>query len=226
MNYLLILLGIVLIFIIYTLYVKLLGDNSVLSKNTYLKTSIPPVDLNTLANPGSTRYAYSFWLHVNNLTTDVPVFTVLKGSGDTSGIFKVELATTLVLSVKIANKSSVIDANTKPIQIAPNFPLQKWVFVIISLENSQLDLYLDGKIVNSRLLASPPAIPDGIGPSITFGNGDMFISKLNRQPKPMDPQTAWSMYMSGNGFSNLFSSYGLNMVFSKDQVEQKNFAIF
>jgi hypothetical protein len=213
------------------LYIKLLGDNSVLSKNTYLKTTVPAVDLTTLAKPGSTRYAYSFWLYVNNLksgTNTNTVFTVLRAAG-TAGIFKVGFdQMDIKLNVTIANDTeSITESSAKTITITPNFPLQKWVFVIISLDNTQLDLYLDGKIVNSQVLTIKPAVPDGIDPSITFGIGvDMFISKLNRQTTPMDPQTAWSMYMSGNGYSSLFSSYGLNMIFSKDQVEQKNIAIF
>jgi len=230
MNYLLILLGIVLIFVFYIIYIKLLGNKSVLSKNTYLKTSVPAVDLNTLAKPGSSRYAYSFWLHVNNLTATVPVFTVFRGSGDTTGIFKVELNPSgIILNLKLASGTNNIgDGSALTIPITPNFPLQKWVFVIISLDNKQLDLYLDGKIVNSRMLTITPAVPDGSSPSIAFGNGDMFISQLNRQTTPMDPQTAWSAYMSGNGngFSSLFSSYGLNLIFSKDQVEQQNIAVF
>lgn len=230
MNYLLILLGIILIFVIYALYIKLLGNTSVLSKNTYLKTSIPAVDLNTLAKSGSTRYAYSFWLYVNNLSNTTPIFTVLKGSGDTTGIFKVELNPTgIAMNVIIAKAGETITGvNTQTIKITPNFPLQKWVFVVISLDNTQLDLYLDGKIVNSRMLSITPAVPEGTNPSIVFGNGDMFISQLNRQTTPMDPQTAWSTYMSGNGngFSSMFSSYGLNMIFSKNQVEQQNIAIF
>jgi hypothetical protein len=202
----------------------------VLSKNTYLKTTVPAVDLNTLSKSGSSRYAYSFWLYVNNLTSDKDIFTVLKGSGDTIGIFKIYLSTTdMNLKVKIANKGeSISGSNAKDITITKNFPLQKWVFVIVSLDNNQLDLYLDGKIVNSQMLNITPAVPDGTNPSIAFGNGDMFISILNRQTSPMDPQTAWSAYMSGNGngISSMFSSYGLNMIFSKDQVEQQNIAIF
>jgi hypothetical protein len=44
----------------------------------------------------------------------------------------------------------------------------------------------------------------------------------------MDPQTAWKNYMSGNGGSALtkmFSSYGIDISFKKDNVEQNKFKL-
>lgn len=232
MNYLLVLLGILLIIIMYILYIKVLGDTSILSKNTYLKTSVPPVDLKTLTKPGSSRFAYSFWVYVNELSATTPIFTVYKETADIAGIFSVKLNTTeMTLNVLIAKTNSTItgtegtDFVTVPIM--KNFPLQKWVCVVVSLDNSQLDLYVDGKIVNSRVLAITPALPIGTGANIKFGTGDMYISTLNRQTTPMDPQTAWTNYMSGNaGFANMFSTYGLDMTFNRDSVVAQKFTIF
>jgi len=232
MNYLLVLLGILLIVIVYILYIKVLGNTSVLSKNTYLKTSVPPVDLKTLSTPGSSRFAYSFWVYVNELTSDTPIFTVYKEAADAVGIFKVQLdASEISLKVKIANTNSTITGtegtNLVTVTIMNNFPLQKWVCVVVSLDNSQLDLYVDGKIVNSRVLAITPALPVGTGANIKFGTGDMYISTLNRQTSPMDPQTAWTNYMSGNaGFANMFSTYGLDVNFNQDNVLAQKFTIF
>jgi hypothetical protein len=229
MNYLLVLLGILLIIIMYIIYIKVLGDTSVLNKNTYLKTSVPPVDLKTLTTPGSSRFAYSFWVYVNELTASgvTPIFTVFKETADTSGIFRVQLNTTdIILNVLIAPKDSDL-SSAVTVPIMKNFPLQKWVCVVVSLDNSQLDLYVDGKIVNSRVLPITPALPVGTGANIKFGTGDMYISTLNRQTTPMDPQTAWTNYMSGNaGFVNMFSTYGLDVNFNRDSVVAQKFTIF
>ena len=234
MNYLLVLLGILLIIIAYILYIKALGNNSVLGKNTYLKTTVPPVDLTTLSNPGSSRFAYSFWVYVNELTgtaATVPIFTVYNSAANSNAsailLFGVS-PSDMTLNLQIAPKDGNLTSATKvTVPVMKNFPLQKWVFVVASFDNAQLDLYVDGKIVNSRVLSITPALPVGTGANIGFGTGDMYISTLNRQTSPMDPQTAWTNYMSGNaGFANIFSTYGLDMTFNKDSVIAQKFTIF
>jgi hypothetical protein len=117
-------------------------------------------------------------------------------------------------------------ADTETITITNNFPVQKWVYIIISADNKIIDCYIDGKLVTSQQLKNQPTVSDT---DIYVGVFNAHLAKFQRITSPMDPQTAWSNYMSGNGgnsLSKIFSSYGVDVIFKKDNVNQQTFNIF
>ena len=109
-----------------------------------------------------------------------------------------------------------------------NFPLQKWVYIVVSVDSTVADLYIDGKLVRSQNLTNNK--PPSKEASITYGSSvDAYITNFERQATAMDPSTAWSIYMKGNGgnyFSNLFSSYGMTVTVTKDQLDYNQFTLF
>jgi hypothetical protein len=135
----------------------------------------------------------------------------------------------------------------KTITITDNFPIQKWTHVIVSLDNQFMDIYLDGKLVMSQRLFTPPSVtgaaaaqpktpPDNPAPiylgnsgSTAFTPFDAYIATFIRWTKPMDPQLAWNTYMSGNGgnsITNMFSSYNLNLSVLKNNVQTANYSLY
>ena len=216
-------LGIVLIIVFYFLYAWLTGStSSVISSNTYLGSGSPPVSMTTLSNPGSTRYAYSAWYFVNSLMASGNT-TLFSVTGPSSPQFTLYITTSGVLQADV-----LVGTTTNTYTIAPNFPLQKWEYVVISVDNSLMDIYLEGKLIKSYQLSSSPAIPTATS-TITFGQIDAYVSNFKRLPNPMDPTTAWTTYMAGNGSSsilNTFSKFGVNVDLTKDNVVQKTVSIF
>jgi hypothetical protein len=184
----------------------------------YLGDSPADVKFDTLANPSSARYSYNLWIYANELTSgDNAIFSI-----DQSVVLKITTGGELQLLVTTGDGTNPF----KTITITPNYPMQRWVCVSISVDNNVVDIYLDGKLVKSQTMTVQKTSDKSI---ITFGTGDIYIAEFERLATPIDPQTAWDRYMAGNGgsyISNMFSSYGATMILSKDQVDMKKFTLF
>ena len=224
MNIPLIILGVILIVIAYILYQYLIGNSSVVNSSTYLTPTKPSVPLSSLGSTSSTRYAYSFWLYAQT-STQTPIIV------DTSNLLKkptqyifnvgnmyIYVDTTATLAMYVGDESVT---GTKIYTLMPNFPLQKWNYIVISFDNTICDVYINGKLLTSIKISKLPTI--GLSDSIIFSPIDAYIASFKMLSKPMDPTTAWSNYLSGNGsysFKKMFSSYGVNMQLTKDTVAQ------
>lgn len=218
MNYTLIILGIILILVLYVLYRFMVDRQTMVSSKVYLGDKPADVKFDTLANPSSSRYSYNLWIYANELTseaTENPIFMI-----DTDKVvLKITKAGHLICDLTDSS-------GTQSITITPNYPMQRWVCVSISVDNNVVDIYLDGKLVKSQTMTVPKTNKDS---TIKFGDGDIYIAEFERLATPIDPQTAWDRYMAGNGgsyISNMFSSYGATMILSKDQVDMKKFTLF
>lgn len=220
MNYTLIILGIILILVLYVLYRFLYDKQTTISSQQYLQDSVADVKFSDLSNPSSSRYSYSIWIYVNSLKGDTKIFEIDDGAGN----YHFYLEATTDGSLKYLLRD---DGDVKKI-ITPNLPLQKWVCVIISVDDNVIDLYLDGKLVKSQKSDGKTIKPTEAS-IIKYAPSDIYIAEHKRVPNPTDPQTAWDTYMAGNGgsyISNSFASYGANLILTKDQIEQKKFTLF
>ena len=98
------------------------------------------------------------------------------------------------------------------------FPLQKWVNLNISLRNNVVDIFLNGKLHKSCILAGAPKVNDGdlvICPeNNTYGDGfNGYISKFNYSNKALSSEKIFDMYKNGpvtkeKSFTNLFGLLG------------------
>lgn len=218
MNYTLIILGILLILVLYVLYRFVYDRQTMVSTKDYLKDGIADVKFDTLSNPASSRYTYKIWIYAVSLQTSLTIFKVQQD------LFELNLLPSGDLNFKIKENGAL---STTGHIITSNFPLQKWVCVSISVDNNIVDSYLDGKLVKSQQLAGVEA--PNKNSIITFGKDDVYIAEFERLPHPTDPQSAWDQYMAGNGgswISNAFSSYGANLILTKDEMDMKKYALF
>jgi hypothetical protein len=57
-----------------------------------------------------------------------------------------------------------------------------------------------------------------------------YLAKFVRNTSPIDPQTAWNNYTTGNGISSSMSSllgnYGATIIFNKDSAEYSKLKVF
>jgi len=98
------------------------------------------------------------------------------------------------------------------------FPLQKWINLNISLRNNVVDIFLNGKLHKSCILAGAPKVNDGdlvICPeNNTYGDGfNGYISKFNYSNKALSSEKIFNMYKNGpitkeKTFTNLFGLLG------------------
>lgn len=130
--------------------------------------------------------------------------------------------------------------NTNTIQIFPTsgvsndqldceiaeFPLQKWVNLIISFNGSAMDVYVDGKLVKScvvnlgsKLNSTQSIVLGDDRPTDDIG----FITNVKLKSSPIAPQEAWDIYSQGFGgspWSDLLNKYKVKLSFIVDNQEQ------
>jgi len=134
-------------------------------------------------------------------------------------------------------------ANTNTVQIFPRsglsntqydceiaeFPLQKWVNLIVSFNGSAMDVYVDGKLVKScvvnqgsRLQETQSIVLGDDSPEVQTGDVG-FITNVKLKAAPIAPQEAWDIYSQGFGgspWSDLLNKYKVKLSFIVDNQEQ------
>jgi len=98
--------------------------------------------------------------------------------------------------------------------IIQNIPVQQWCNVIVTINGSTVDVYLNGKLVQTTILPSYAAVSNDPLYVTPMGGFQGWVSYLQYWPKPIDPQTAWNIYSAGYGASslaNLFPSTSVTL---------------
>ena len=215
--------------LLYIIYYYYFSSSSMLMSSVIAGNQITTIDVSKIDNglAGSVNFAYSLWFNIND-------WNYLYGRP--KPLFRRQTAT--------ANKFTPyakFDSNTNNLLIditcagntntytVSNIPIQKWVHLVISVYGKSLDVYLNGKLVNTFVL---PGVPDVdktqqivICPDGGF-NG--WVTKFEFWASSMDPQTAWNIYKSGNGssiFNSLFGNYGVKLALLNNNVEQNSITI-
>jgi hypothetical protein len=223
MDYIIILLATILIVVIAYMISTTVSTTTTISKEVDMKDKTADISASTLTRPDATRYAYNIWVYMDKPASlsDSPIFN----RANDLGLFINGATSTLTLKLYRKNAATTY-------QITNNFPLQKWTLVTVSVDNSTIDMYLDGKLVKSVIDASDSNrhMPDATS-SIVFGVlPGTYMTKFSRVLSPSDPQTAWGLYMEGSGskrgLSNLASRYNVNLSLMKDNVLANSFSLW
>ena len=229
MNYTIIILGIIIVFLVYYLYVNYIAASKTILKSVDLNSSNP--DISLIDKAQNVSYGYGAWLYINSWDQNKS-----KGVFSRSNNMSLYLDQSRpILKCDISLNST--STTNQTIVITENFPLQKWVYIIISVDGGTgngtiVDCYINGKLVKSSKLttdATPPG--SATDAPIKIGAGtlwDAVLAKFTRFTTPVDPQTAWDNYLSGNGTSGLFSlgNFSANLAVLKDNIQYSNVKLF
>lgn len=225
MNPALIILGVVVVLIIYLYFFYSTGENT-LSDKMDLTTQQPPIEVANIVKPDSSIYSYEFWVYVGKYggtpqtlfsrASDKPINNIgvyIDGSSPTLKIDYVKNTS--------GGKGTIV--------VSDNFPVQTWVHVIVSVSDSYIDTYVNGKLTKS-IKESEGIYRPSASTSIDFGtcNGTI-LAKLTRTTKATDPQTAWTKYSAGNGESQVskyLGTLGMDVSLKKDNIEYSKFNLF
>uniref|UniRef100_A0A6C0B4B8 LamG-like jellyroll fold domain-containing protein n=1 Tax=viral metagenome TaxID=1070528 RepID=A0A6C0B4B8_9ZZZZ len=191
MNVTVIALGILLLVLIYVLYLYLSPSYSSLITSASLLTNTPP--LTGIESPTSPRYAYGLWLYVNswnNTSTNKYIFT--RNNNIQLYLDKTQLNLYLDVYMNTGSGSGAwLSTITAPILITNNYPIQKWCYIVVSVDSAFIDCYLDGKLILSQKTYMPnpisgssttniyPAMPPDIGQSSSVNSGNSYGSGAN-----------------------------------------------
>jgi hypothetical protein len=197
----LILIIIVLVYFLYYSYNKSIQNKDKLFNLNNENSTISSTDL---ANPKSSKFSYTIWIYVNTWNTNFRKDIIIAKSTDSS-----------IVSLNLGTTSPTLVAqiyNNNPFTLTNNFPIQKWVHIVITVDSNVVDCYLDGKMVVSKQLTNIINIPSSY--AINFGRFDAYLTGFEYRSEPMNPQQVWSKYMSGNGYDG--GKYGVNLAITKD----------
>lgn len=110
-----------------------------------------------------------------------------------------------------------------------NFPLQKWVNLIVSAYGRTLDVYIDGKLVKTCVLPGAVAMHNISQIILTDGKPCFkgMTADLTYWSTASNPQQAYNIYAAGFGGmgSNFFSKYKLKVSFLEDGKTEGSFEI-
>jgi len=235
MNFIIVILSVIIIVILFYIAFKSYFSNvSTLKNQTSLADPTKPVDKVIAANlqkPNSTRYAYGIWVYVNTLNSpssksvifsrnnDIIVYLDQMNSTLTAVLNPNTAAGTSVSSpIIVSSEEALVKSTSTKINITNNFPLQKWVYIVISVDNTVADCYLDGKLIKSVKVQQVNPTKES---DITFGLGfDAYIAQFQRWTDPLDPQSVWNSYVSGSGstLAGTDSNYNVALSVLKDNV--------
>lgn len=201
MNVLAIVFGVIVIVLVYVLYVYVFsGKTATLAKNVYLGKETAIVNQTDITKPGATNFNVSFWIYVNSWTS---------GSSDASqraSLIQMKSGADTYWKVSVDGKSPTLTftsktgtATTADIVITNNMPIQKWCYVVVNVNNSFIDSYLDGKMVMSQKTAgfSAPSESDA-GLQVVIGDTkrDIYLSNVQRVVGSVSPKDVWTTYVS------------------------------
>ena len=263
MNPTMIIMGVVIVLLLY-MYFFYNTKETVVTQKLDLSTAQSEIPIEKIVDPGAARYAYEFWVYVNqyngakqdlfyresgtsnsdctagNTAATAATFTSSSQMVNNIGINISGTSPSLVVeyvknniavpAAPINSCTGARQANEKgTLVVTDNFPVQTWVHVIVSVDNAYIDTYINGKLTKSILEKDGIKSPSATS-TIKFGQAPgTTLAKLTRFKTPIDPQTAWDKYSSGNG-ANMLSKYlgtlGMDVSLKKDNVEYSKLNIF
>jgi len=194
MNVVALILAIVVIILFYILYRFFMMKSTELTKTASLLDSITPIDIKT--SPTNTRYTYGIWIYVNSWDAGIEK-TIFKRT-DNIRLYFEPTAPVLKCDITMSDGTTTTPLPTTTIEITDNFPIQKWVHIVTSVDNQYLDAYLDGKLVKTSLLGGSPKIYGDKDIHICPGGGyDGYIAKVRYYSRTLNPREVYELYKEG-----------------------------
>ena len=237
MNYAFVILGVVFIFVLY--YYLYSDGSAVLSNKLDLNIVQPAVPITSISSPDSRRYSIEMWMYVYNFGgSGSPTYIISRlGNEEDDSSRSSPKEKTKNIGIKLDNASpklyveysKKVDGSKSKSEsqlITDNFPLQTWVHLIVSVDNSFIDVYMNGKLVKSfqDTINAPSA-----NSLIEYGQVNCYLAKMTRTLSATDPQTAWDHYISGNGENPLakyLANFGLSVTLQKNNQDYSKITVF
>ena len=209
----------------------------------------------------SIRYYYDGWLRIDNTPDQSKTYSIFNRGNDFIVALKGHRLSVYYASQrddsgpKVSPRTGFLEDASAVIvvDIARNFPFQKWTYFCINVDANTMDVYLDGKLTKSISLPKPPSTPpiqlpggtnsyDGTK-SIEFTtfNKDLPISvgntavkgslaRFRRETGNMDPQSVWNAYILGPGVvsadESVTGDYHARVALTKNNKVKRSFNLF
>jgi len=183
------------------------------------------ISAGALDGPASTRYFYEGWFYI---TSNIPVTQenvlfarevnfVVSMKGSTLNIWAPQQSSGCNVSERGIFTPSTDSAKNNKLASIPNFPYQKWAQLVINVDGSRIDIYIDGQFVQS--VESTSVIGSTATDEIKYGNKFMEgkVARFRRPASNINPQGVWQSYNKGSGQGESVSDYHLNVGITKNK---------
>lgn len=172
---------------------------------------VPLANTNTIAavdivSPTASSYHYDLWIFVNGGSADgafAPIFS--------HGKLSVGLTATQ-LKICYLGEGAAAAATYTDIIVHDDFPLQKWMFINLVINDNIMEFYLNGKLVKTKQLTATEmaAIAHTKNDTITYGNARLsgHITRFTRLAEKITSDEVWAKYLTGNGISGSAQTSG------------------
>jgi hypothetical protein len=226
-----IILGVIVIIILY-LVISYLTDSTRADlmglHNAKTAAGDSGVIINATSLPGnvaSNNYTYSMWVFINDWSHKY---------GDEKIIFRRTQKTATsdtfddvcpMLAFGANNNDLIVEMATQnSAQKTERFtvsdiPIQRWVNIIVTTEGRTVDVYLDGKLVKSHVMANVLKINKLASIYLTPDGGfSGYLNKFRYYARTMSPREAYEIYAEGSGTEGvlgILGNYKFNLAFGK-----------
>jgi len=224
----------IVLYMLYSYFFKV-GDRSSLSDLHSAKSDIR-VDASKAPTGSTADFTYSIWFFVDdwNYRYGQPKVIFTRGTANSHPSPAVVLDNFvndlhIKMSYKGTTSANTMEEQTTSITVN-DIPLQRWTNLILSLNGRALDIYLDGKLVKTLLLAGVPAIPISSPVHLTPDGGfSGQTANFVYMSRAVNPQEAYDIYREGSGvdsfWSRLFNKYRIKIAFMEDNKELNSLQI-
>ena len=226
-------LAIVILVIIYTLYQWYFSGkaDTTLFTGPLSAELIKRIPASKTNNILTAQYSYSIWIYIKDWSYKIGEPKIIFSRKDGNSLVGPEVA----LGPTNNNLTVSVDTQAGKTQCqVTQVPIQAWVNIIVVLNNQALDVYIDGKLTRTCVLAGVPTMASGAGVWACPNNGsssqdgfDGYVSSFRAFPYPLNPREAYEIYREGHvGVSmNIFNKYRIKLAFLKDNHEMGSFEI-
>ena len=222
---------VVLLYFIYTYFFA--SKETILAGLTDARTQ-KTIQGGSLSSSPNANYSFSIWFYINdwNYRIGQPkvIFQRLGASGKPAPSVSLG-ANENNINVAIESYTNQTGATTINNCVINDVPLQRWTNLIMSVNGRALDLYIDGKLIRTCILAGPPKNYSQSALYVTPEGGfSGYTSKFQFFDNPLSPTEAYNIYKEGYGgkdneLAYLFNKYRLKLAFMEGNKEVNSFEI-
>lgn len=208
-------------------------------EESFLRNSGTFIHSDKFPNNNSNNFMMSIWFFIDDYSENIDQYKFIStyvgtnGSNYTSSLDLFLTPNNNKLGIEINTiGASGSTSNINPnVYYVDNIPLQKWNCLTISVNDRTMDVYLDGKLVNSYILEGfyyPFHKSDlylGNSGSNSFSG---YITRVRYEPNSISPQTAYNIYREGIDSSimgDFLNKYRLKVGFYEYDRKMKEFTI-
>jgi hypothetical protein len=193
------------------------SENKVIGENVTYSTAINGME-----------YSYSFWMYIENIENTIEKKHVISRGNNplilldnNTNKLKVMVGVSESINENINQTPQIIDENKYHVMTIDYVPIQRWVNIVIVMDNDFVTLYMDGEIYSvANLLNQTDS--DGENKILSISNGlmsvgskggnqgyDGYISKVQYFNYALTIEHARAIYKSGPVKKTILSAVGL-----------------